>query len=486
MRKRLSPLLNSRWIRLLAAASALALLAGCGPLGWRGAGSDQSQETKPPEEIARYTGTPSSLLPFVFTTNKELALTFDGMPDDQTMEQLLGELDRYSLKATFFVPGMRVAEEPNLAQEILSHGDEIENNTLDGEDLNDLGYEQIYKEIHLGDEVIKRETGAIPHFVRTKTGSADDDVRLAAAQEGMKAVVQASLFLHNWHGETEEEKFAYIRKHITRGGILEIDLNEFKGLSEVIPMIAEAAKEVGYRFDLLDDLAKQGGERKPLDQIPGYDAIQLNSDYKNAKYNLIYRKETNQKEVALTFDDWGTDYTITRILDILAKYGIKATFFLRADGVESNPNLARAIVDAGQEAANHTYSHRVLTTMTDAQMQQDILKAYQVITEAIQEQPTMLFRPPTGEIDDHSAQVIAAMGYKNIAQYDVDSSDYLKSHSAKEIENEVLQQVKPGSVILMHMLDNIHTEEALPTVIEQLRKQGYTFVTMTDLIGTGG
>lgn len=486
MIKRRSSLTNSRWFRLFAAMSALALLVGCGPLGWGGTGSDKSQETKQPEEISRYTGEPSELLPFVYTTGKELSLTFDGMADDQTMEQLLDELDRYSLKATFFVPGMRVAEEPDLAQEIVSHGDEIENNTLDGEDLNGLSYEQIYREIHLGDEVIEQKTGAVPHFVRTKTGAANDDVRLAAAQDGMLAVVQASLFLHNWQGETEEEKFAYIRKHITRGGILEIDLNEFKSLTEVIPMIAEAAKEVGYRFVLLDDLAKQGGERKPLEQIPGYDAIRLNSEYRNAKYNLIYRKETNRKEVALTFDDWGTDYTITRILDILEKYGVKATFFLRADGVENNPNLARAIVDAGQEAANHTYSHQVLTTMTDAQMQRDVLKAYQVITEAIQEQPTMLFRPPTGEIDAHSAQVIAAMGYKNIAQYDVDSSDYLKSHSAKEIENEVLQQVKPGSVILMHMLDNIHTEEALPTVIEQLRKQGYTIETMSELIGTEG
>lgn len=471
-------------LRLLLSAAAIAALPGCSLLGGDGASKvagSEAASAKP--QVVRYDGEPSKELPFVYTGRKELALTFNGLADDKTLRALLDELDKYGIKATFFVPGMRAAEEPDLVKEIVSRGHEIENNTLSRLDMTKLNYEQIYNEIHLDNEIIERETGVRPSYVRTKSGDYNDDVRLVAAQEGMKAVVRSSFFLHNWNGQSEREKLLYIRKHTTRGGILTVDTEELDDVASVIPLFAEAAKEVGYRFVLLDELVRHGSERKPLEQIEGYDAIRMNADYGNAKYDLIYNKPNAGKRIALTFDDWGTDYTITKILDILDKYRVKATFFLRANGVEANPNLARAILDDGDEVANHTYSHPVVTTLSPERLQEDILRAYRVITEAIQERPTMLFRPPTGKIDETTAKVIAAMGYDKIAQYDVDSSDYLRDHTAKQITDDVLSQAHDGSIVLMHMLDDTHTEEALPAVIEGLERKGYKLVTVTELIG---
>ena len=92
---------------------------------------------------------------------------------------------------------------------------------------------------------------------------------------------------------------------------------------------------------------------------------------------------------------------------------------------------------------------------------QDVVKAHQVITEAIQ-RPVMLFRPPTGVVDDERAKALAVAGYPAIAMYDVTTLDWDISNSADDIVNGVMTKTQKGSVILLHMLDDIHTIEALP------------------------
>lgn len=176
----------------------------------------------------------------------------------------------------------------------------------------------------------------------------------------------------------------------------------------------------------------------------------------------------------------GSDANVTKILDILDKHQVKATFFLRADGTVKNPNLARAMAEAGHDVANHTYSHPTGTEITPEQLQEEVVKAHQIITEAIQQKPAMLFRPPFGAQNEKSLKAIAATGYSTIAMFSVIPSDHDSKNSADDIVNAVLKQTKNGSVILLHMLDDIHTAEALPRIIEELQKQGYRFVKMTE------
>lgn len=436
-----------------------------------------------PPKIERYSGEMSRAISNVYTARKELALTFNGMGDRESMEQLLDELDAHHIKATFFLPGERVAEEPDIAKEILARGHEIENNTLNQVNVENLSYEQIYKEIQLTNEVIKEKTGVAPKYVRTKSGEYNDDLRLIAAQLGMEGVVK-----YNIHPQDREIKKAaamgsFVEKYISRGAIISLHEDINPDMISVISSIAKDADEIGYKLVTLDELVKNGGVRKPLEQIPGYDAAKLNPDYKNANYKLIFDVPTDKKEIALTFDDYGSDRTITEILDTLKEYDVKATFFLRANGVERNPNLARAMVEDGHEVANHTYSHRIITTLTPEELQNEVVKAHQVITEAIQQQPTMLFRPPTGENDDPTSKVVAATGYGTIAIFDVDPRDWDSNVSSDEITKTIMDQVHPGSVILLHMLDGKHTTEALPGVIKGLKEQGYTFRKLADMIG---
>lgn len=456
------------------------LLAGCS--SGTGKGSEGQIVEKPTEVVEKYTGEKSLELPFVYTAKKELSLTFNGMGDKDTMAKLLEQLDKYKIKATFFLPGIRVAEEPDIAAAILAGGHEIENNTLNQLDLNKLDYEQIYKEVKLANDVIEENTGSRPKYVRTRSGDYPEDLPLVAAQLGLKAVVSYNINPKDRDMKSAKEIGDYVKRYIHRGGIISLNTDINPEVIASIPYIAAAADEIGYKLVTLDELVSRGGVRKPAEQVPGYDAARINSDYKTAKYRLIYQVDTPKKHIALTFDDWGSDKTVTKILDILAEKGVHATFFLRAKGVESNPNLARAMVEEGHDVANHSYSHPVVTSLTADELQKDIVKAHQVITDAIQEQPVMLFRPPTGVVDDERAKAIAAVGYPDIAMYDVTMLDWDASNSADDIVKGALAQTKPGSVILLHMLDDIHTIEALPRVIDSLESKGYTFVKMADLI----
>lgn len=137
-------------------------------------------------------------------------------------------------------------------------------------------------------------------------------------------------------------------------------------------------------------------------------------------------------------------------------------------------------MDRGHEIANHSYAHMRSTKLTPEELQKGLIKAHQIITEAIQEQPTMLFRPPFGNIDDESAKVISAVGFNDIAMYDVSSYDWNADYTVDDVVERTMNGVGPGSVIVMHILDNIHNIDALPIIIDKLQAEGYSFVKMSE------
>lgn len=442
-------------------------------------------EPAPVVEIDRYEGEASEVISSVYTTEKQLSLTFNGMANEETMHVLLDELDKYGIKAAFFLPGMRVAEEPDIAREIVARGHEIENNTLNQFDISNLNYEQIYKEVQLSNDVILEKTGVTPRFVRTRSGDYNDELRLIAAQLEMDGVASYTVNLSSESvKENAEQREEYILRSVSRGSIISLNVEEDKD-EEVLAMLASVSKEaeeIGYSFVPLSELVAIGKEKKPLADIEGHDLIKVNLDYEQVEPNLFYAAKTNEKVISLTFDDWGSDRTITKVLDILAEHDVKATFFPVGRGVETNPNLARAIIEEGHEVASHSYNHKVVTTMTPSELQEDLVQAHKALTEAIQEQPTMLFRPPTGEIDIETAKVITAAGYPDIAMYDVTVFDWNPERKAEVLIEAIMERADRGSVILLHILDDIHTVEALPTVIERLQQQGYRFMTMTEIM----
>lgn len=195
----------------------------------------------------------------------------------------------------------------------------------------------------------------------------------------------------------------------------------------------------------------------------------------------IYCVQSEEKVVALTFDAaWGNEDT-QQLIDILGHYNVPATFFLVGDWVDNYPESVKALSDAGHSVQNHSNTHPYLTQCSADTIMSELNACNDKIEAITGVRPTLI-RPPYGDYNDTVVNTIRSMGMEPI-QWDVDSLDW-KELSAPEITQRVLSGVQPGSIILFHNAA-LHTPEALPDIIDSLMQEGYTFVTVNDLILTG-
>ncbi|RAL23298.1 polysaccharide deacetylase family sporulation protein PdaB [Thermoflavimicrobium daqui] len=197
--------------------------------------------------------------------------------------------------------------------------------------------------------------------------------------------------------------------------------------------------------------------------------------------SAIYSVKTDKKQVALTFDiSWGEERT-GPILDVLQQKGLKkATFFLSSPWAETHPDLVKRIVDMKYEIGSHGHRHDNYSSYTEEQIRTQIQKADTILTKLTGKKPNLI-RFPNGDFDKRVLRISDQMGYKTI-QWDTDSLDW-KNPGVDKIIKRVTSKVHPGDIILMHASDSCRqTHEALPVIIDQLRAQGYEFVTVSDLI----
>ena len=200
-----------------------------------------------------------------------------------------------------------------------------------------------------------------------------------------------------------------------------------------------------------------------------------------AKKLPIYCVQRDDKCVSLTFDAaWGNEDTQT-LIDILGKYGVRATFFVVGSWVDKYPESVKALSDAGHEVMTHPDDHAHFSKLSADAIRSNIETSCGKIEAVTGVRPT-LFRCPYGEYDDHVIQTLTDMGMKTI-QWDVDSLDW-KELSAGEITQRVKSGVRPGSIVLFHNAAK-HTPEALPSVIEYLLQNGYNIVPVSELLLTG-
>ncbi|MFF2178081.1 polysaccharide deacetylase family protein [Lysinibacillus sp. NPDC058147] len=453
-------------------------LAGC-------QSSTQNNQVKPVDstiEVKEHDGTMSDSYSHVSILSPKVALTFNGLAEKETMQKLLKVLDQFNMKATFFVEGTRVAQDPELVKDILAKGHEVENGTLTFPEMTELNYEETYKEIYLTNQVFEEHLGYTPKYVRSRSGDSTDNMRLATKALNMKGVVESSINPKDRNMQSAEEIVDYIHRFINSGSVIHLNTYINPAIIDVVPLLSQLGEEKGYIFSTVTDILDEQYLVKSLEEIEGYDAIKMNSDYENVKPNMYYRKNTSKKEISLTFDDWASEKRIKEILDVLDKYNVQSTFFLIGKGVEKNPQLARLIVERGHEVASHSYYHLDVTTMTPEELQNDVVMAHQALTYAIQEEPLLYFRPNKGVINEESAKIIAATGVESIAMYDIASFDWNLEYTPRDIYNRVMTRVAPGKVIVMHILDGTKTVEALPLIIEKLQKDGYSFAKMSTWI----
>jgi polysaccharide deacetylase family sporulation protein PdaB len=195
----------------------------------------------------------------------------------------------------------------------------------------------------------------------------------------------------------------------------------------------------------------------------------------------IYCVQKDYKVLSITFDAaWGNEDT-QQLIDIMAKYNVKATFFVVGDWVTKYPESVKALSDAGHEVMSHSDSHAHFNSLSTDEIIEDINTCNDKIEAVTGVRPT-LFRCPYGEYDDHVINAVRSLGIEPI-QWDVDSLDW-KDISASEITQRVVSRVQCGSIVLFHNAA-LHTPEALPGIIETLLQEGYTFVPVSQLILSG-
>jgi polysaccharide deacetylase family sporulation protein PdaB len=196
-----------------------------------------------------------------------------------------------------------------------------------------------------------------------------------------------------------------------------------------------------------------------------------------ARTQLI-RGDTSKKQIALTFDDGPHSKYTPKILEILRRYNIKATFFLVGELAERNPALVKAEIGGGHNVGNHTYHHVNLTRIPSGYVATEI-KACGLVLCNITGKAPHLFRPPGGDYDDNVAQVAEALGYKLILWTD-DPGDYA-SPGDDIITQRIVDKAEPGGIILIH--DGVkETIDILPKVIQTLKDKGYEFVTIDEMM----
>jgi peptidoglycan-N-acetylglucosamine deacetylase len=201
---------------------------------------------------------------------------------------------------------------------------------------------------------------------------------------------------------------------------------------------------------------------------------------------ITARVETDKKLVALTFDDAPTKFSNDVLKELDAK-DVKATFYMIGEYMEKDPEAAKAIAQAGMELGNHSYSHQRFYFKSQSFIDHEIQTTNKLIRDAGYS-GEITFRPPNGKKLIGLPYYLNQKGIKTI-MWDVEPDTYVSNELDERAKTEfivrhTLDNTKPGSIILLHPFCEQCTSDrhAIPEIIEALRKKGYTFVTVSELL----
>jgi peptidoglycan-N-acetylglucosamine deacetylase len=201
--------------------------------------------------------------------------------------------------------------------------------------------------------------------------------------------------------------------------------------------------------------------------------------------HVIWEVNTQEKVVALTFDDGPHPVFTPQILDILAKYHAKATFFVAGNKVERFPAILKREVKEGHEIANHTFTHIYGRKITADKLTSELDQTDKLIQSIIGYKPT-LYRPVGGLYNDLIINTAVKNG-KLVILWSQDPQDW-KNPAASLLSRQITKGIRPGNIILLHDWDGsefsktFQTVNALDNILEFLYKNGYQCVTVSEML----
>ena len=193
------------------------------------------------------------------------------------------------------------------------------------------------------------------------------------------------------------------------------------------------------------------------------------------------------KQIALTYDDGPNDPHTLRLLEVLAKHDVQATFFMIGRFVRERPDIALRVAQAGHVIGNHTFTHPLLIFESEPQTRIELEQCRAALTDAIGEH-SALFRPPFGGRRPATLRIARELGLRPI-MWSVTGYDW-NAPPAADIEKKVSSQIRGGDVILLHDgghkemgADRSQTVIATDNLIRRAKDEGFEFLTVTDMMG---
>ncbi len=501
----------------------------------------------------------------VYTVQPSVGYSFYGVSNTTVLQDVLNKLNNQKIKATFFITEKDIRNNEKEIKEIVDNGHELQIMLVEGSGSE---YLSVAKSILNIKRYIKNNFNQDATLVRYPYEVQYSDEALEAiSATGCKVIGQnlsVATTAVGKDGTIEDVKnnifnlgnialhkgfIVYFRMDYYNDNTIIGNLVELIKKEKVDPIgyIDQGVKHNGYSFAKLSELVtseyvfnypltnseilpevlnkiKKGYLENIEDSIGYISNRYIGSPFAKYTESLPGFEEdeievldnvgrfTDDNTIFLTFDDWGSDIAINKLLYILDKYNVKATFFVRTNYIDDNPSLLRTIALAGHDIASHSDNHILLSNTTDKKgvfaeitdkqaeaIQEDVILSYKKLQSIVGDiyvdgRPALqaYFRPPTLAVSKKGLMSVFDSGFSYVISGDFTTQDY-EAKSAEELINKLKYgivsgenneiKITDGSIVVMHMSDEAKfTAEALDTIIPYYLSQGYKFGRISDYL----
>jgi len=496
-------------------------------------------------------GQQAEQLSFIPTTDKAVSFAFGGFTRADSLDYILELMDENDLKGTFFVTERELRLNSDNIRKIVSHGHELGIGLRPGDTD---GFVEFAAQIDRIRKKLKSQYGIDTNLVRQMYGPESKEIKEAVSATGCQLIGQTinviqskykdmtsanqvmPLLFKRWFTSLGRGQIAYIRTDYTTSGTLAGDLMVAIKKQKIDNIAYRTIddnpennpdNDSAYRVDTVGNVLANTSYlwKCPVDQDtiptelrPGYVPVKVDNSNFNKEFYKRYIgspavseddrmlgfnrnqmikadksgiiKSVTDNTIFLTFDDWGNDNSINKLLYVLKKHHVTGTFFIITRSVPNSPNLLRAIALDGNEIGSHTNLHKAMATRdpktnkqhateSDADFCTDVETAYERLASYVGDVEvnghyslTRLFRPPTLAISKNGAMAIMNAGYTYMVSGFDSTEDYeainlqqLLGKMQAGIYNEK-GGIRKGSILVMHMSDTAKlTPQALDILL---------------------
>ncbi|MDO5112253.1 MAG: polysaccharide deacetylase family protein [Clostridia bacterium] len=464
----------------------------------------------------------SPVLRSVRTTEKAASFLFSGVSSDGELHSLLNTLDEIDAKASFALTTEEIQSSAAQIPEILSRGHEIIPRVIpqSGADFYGICSRMLNDSRRLSEEYGAPQSRAIAILTRVSEAA-----REAASAAGFSLISYQNDIVRDEYADATDAPAvmqslfgdALANFYLMRGQVVHFRRGVYADPGMLSRMVREVNTHSIYRIKTVNAVLSNEAELYtfpvPADKwLPGMDAVDTGrlpgaqaqmeaiayhyigtpsarysdnlpgfTDNERGRLNTDGLVETDDRVVFLTFDDWGSDVSVTKLLDVLDKYNAEGTFFVATNYVENNANLLRAIAQEGHDIGSHTNSHFQLAIDPDGDMtysplsaetlpvlQEDVITSWYKLVSIVGDlenegKPvlTKIFRPPTLAVSRDSMGAIFDIGMEYIVSGSYSTHDYEEDDPA-QLYRDIRANLEPGAVLVLHMSDTAkNTAEAL-------------------------